>query len=183
MCDYDFLNIELNKCYHHFCSRWNEDSVTRTPKYAKKERKGEHPDKQPHVSELFDIISDKISISILRLVSGQGEMTSPQGDYSENENSEKKNFYSIISKLEIFGLLRMGEGNTKQPTLLGNVVFNVITTLDIATNVYMKLRTIYEVELSGAQTKEEMDKLVDSLIEDDTIKSILKKMTTGRTKI
>ena len=77
----------------------------------------------------------------------------------------------------------MGEGNTKQPTLLGNVVFNVITTLDVATNVYMKLRTIDAVELSGAQTNEEMDKLVDSLIEDDTIKSILKKMTTGRTKI
>jgi len=70
-----------------------------------------------------------------------------------------------------------------QPTLLRNVVFNVITTLDIATNVYMKLRTIDAVELSGAQTKEEMDKLVDSLIEDDTIKSILKKMITGRTKI
>jgi hypothetical protein len=77
----------------------------------------------------------------------------------------------------------MGEGNTIQPSLLGNVVFNVITTLDIATNVYMKLRTVDAVELSGAQTKEEMDKLVDSLIEDDTIKSILKKMTTGRTKI
>ena len=43
----------------------------------------------------------------------------------------------------------MGEGNTIQPTLLGNVVFNVITTLDIATNVYMKLRTIDAVELSG----------------------------------
>ena len=77
----------------------------------------------------------------------------------------------------------MGKGNTIQPTLLGNVVFNVITTLDIATNVYKKLRIIDAVELSGAQTKEEMDKLVDSLIEDDTIKSILKKMTTGRTKI
>jgi hypothetical protein len=47
----------------------------------------------------------------------------------------------------------------------------------------MKLRTIDAVELSGAQTKEEMDKLVDSLIEDVTIKSLLKKMTTGRTKI
>jgi hypothetical protein len=65
MCDYDFLNIELNKCYHHFCSRRNEDFVRRTSKNGKKERKGEHPDKQ-----LFDIISDKISISILRLVSG-----------------------------------------------------------------------------------------------------------------
>lgn len=94
----------------------------------------------------------------------------------------RKTFYSIISKLEIVGLLRMGEGNTMQPTLLGNVAFNVITTLDVATNVYMKLRTIDAVELSGAQTNEEMDKLVDSLIEDDTIKSILK-MTTGKTKI
>ena len=74
-------------------------------------------------------------------------------------------------------------GKLTQPTILGNVVFNVITTLDIATNVYMKLRTIDAVELSGAQTKEEMDKLIDSLIEDDSIKSILKKMTAGRTKI
>ena len=47
----------------------------------------------------------------------------------------------------------------------------------------MKLRTKDTVELSGSQSKEEMDKLIDSLIEDDTIKSILKKMTAGRTKI
>ena len=47
----------------------------------------------------------------------------------------------------------------------------------------MKLRTIDTVELSGSQSKEEMDKLIDSLIEDDTIKSILKKMKVGKTKI
>ena len=81
------------------------------------------------------------------------------------------------------GLLRVGEDTTIQPTLLGSLVLNEITTLNTATNVYMKLRTIDAVELSGVQTKEEMDKLIDSLIEDDTIKSILKKMTVGKTKI
>ena len=40
----------------------------------------------------------------------------------------------------------------------------------------MKLRTIGAVELTGVQTKEEMDILIDSLIEDETIKSILKKI-------
>jgi hypothetical protein len=74
----------------------------------------------------------------------------------------RKKFYSVISKLENVGLFRVGEGNTIQPTLLGNVVFNLITTLDTAMEVYMKLRTIDAVELSGAQTKEEMDKLMDS---------------------
>ena len=73
--------------------------MSHTPKYTKKKRKGEHPDKQPLVREYFDLISDKISFSIPRLVSNQGEMTSPQGDYGESENI-KKNFYSIISKLE-----------------------------------------------------------------------------------
>ncbi len=49
----------------------------------------------------------------------------------------------------------------------------------------MKLGAIDTVELSGSQSKEEMDKLIDSLTrgEDDSIKSILKKMTAGRTKI
>ena len=70
----------------------------------------------------------------------------------------------------------MGEDTTIQPILLGSFILNEITTLNTATNVYMKLRTIDAVELSGVQTKEEMDKLIDSLIEDDTIKSILKKM-------
>ena len=81
------------------------------------------------------------------------------------------------------GLLRVGEDTTIQPILLGSPILNEITTLNTATNVYMKLRTIDAVELSGVQTKEEMDKLIDSLIEDDTIKSILKKMTVGKTKI
>lgn len=139
MYDYDFLDFELNKCYHRFCFRLNEDFVSRTPKYTKKERKGEHPDKQPQVRELFDIISDKISISILRLVSGQGEMTSPK-EITAKVKISRKNFYSVISKLENVGLLRVGEGNTIQPTLLGSVVFDVITTLDTATNVYMNNR-------------------------------------------
>ena len=77
----------------------------------------------------------------------------------------------------------MGEDTTIQPILLGSPILNEITTLNTGTNVYMKLRTIDAVELSGVQTKEEMDKLIDSLIEDDTIKSILKKMTVGKTKI
>ena len=77
----------------------------------------------------------------------------------------------------------MGEDNTIQPTLLGRMVLNVVATLNTATNVYMKLRTIDAVELYGVQTRQEMDKLIDSLIEDDTIKSILKKMTVGKTKI
>lgn len=81
------------------------------------------------------------------------------------------------------GLLRVGEDTTIQPILLGSPILNEITTLNTGTNVYMKLRTIDAVELSGVQTKEEMDKLIDSLIEDDTIKSILKKMTVGKTKI
>ena len=52
--------------------------MLRTSKYTKKERKGEHPDKQPLVRELFDLASDKISLSIPRLVSNQVEMTSPE---------------------------------------------------------------------------------------------------------
>lgn len=156
--------------------------MSHTAKYIKKERKGEHPDKQPQVRELFDLISHKISLSILRIVSNQGEMTSPKEIMAKVKIS-RKNFYSVISKLENVGLLRVGEDNTIQPTLLGRIVLNEITTLNTATNVYMKLRTIDAVELSGVQTKEEMDKLIDSLIEDDTIKSILKKMTVGKTKI
>ncbi len=89
----------------------------------------------------------------------------------------RKKYYSRISKLKSVGILKVNKGNTIQPSVLGSVVFNVITTLDNATNVYMKLRAIDAVELSGVQTKEELDKLIDSLIEDETIKSILKKMT------
>ena len=97
--------------------------MTRTPKYAKKERKREHPDKKPHVSELFDIISDKTSISILRLVSGQGELTSPK-EIIAKMNLARKNFYSINSKLENVGLLQNGGKVTLiQPTLLGNGSF------------------------------------------------------------
>lgn len=65
----------------------------------------------------------------------------------------RNKFYSEISKLENVGLLRVGEGNTTQPTVLTSVVFNVITILDAATNVYMKLRTIDAVELSGVQKR------------------------------
>ena len=53
-------------------------------------------------------------------------MTSPKEIIAKVKIARKK-FYSIISKLENVGLLRMGEAKL-QPTILGNVVFNVITT-------------------------------------------------------
>jgi DNA-binding HxlR family transcriptional regulator len=156
--------------------RWNEVFLPPTPASAKKDRKREHADHQPQVKELFDVISDNISISILRLVSGQGEQPSPK-EIMEKMKISRKKYYSRISKLRSVGLLKVNKDNNIQPSVLGRVVFNVITTLDNATNVYMKLRTIDAVELSGVQTKEELDKLIDSLIEDENIKSILKKMT------
>lgn len=156
--------------------RRNEVFLPPTPASAKKDRKREHPDKQPQVKELFDVISDNISISILRLVSGQGEQPSPK-EIMEKMKISRKKYYSRISKLKSVGLLKVNKGNTIQPSVLGSVVFNVITTLDNASNVYMKLRAIDAVELSRVQTKKELDKLIDSLIEDETIKSILKKMT------
>ena len=109
-------------------------------------------------------------------------MTSPKEIMAKVKIS-RKNFHRVISKLENIGLLRLGEDNTIQPTLLGRIILNEISTLYTATNVYMKPRTIDAVELSGVQTKADMDNLIDSLIEDDTIKSILKKMTVGKTKI
>jgi len=72
-------------------------------------------------------------------------MTSPK-EIIAKMKTPRKNFYNVISKLENVGFLRMGVGNTIQPTLLGNVVFNVIATLDIATNVYTKIKTIDAVE-------------------------------------
>ena len=63
--------------------------MSHTPKYTKKKRKGEHPDKQPLVRELFDLISDKISLSIPRLVSNQGEMTSPKEIMAKAKISRK----------------------------------------------------------------------------------------------
>src|SRR6478672_11263406 len=101
MSNYDFLNFELNKCSSSLLL------------YV--ERKGEHSDKQPQVRELFDMISDKISISVLRLVCGQGETTSSKEIMSKVKIS-RKIFYSVISELENIGLLRVGEGNTTQPT-------------------------------------------------------------------
>ena len=47
MCDYDFLDIELNKCYLHFCSRWNEVFVSRYPNMLKKKEKENILTKQP----------------------------------------------------------------------------------------------------------------------------------------
>ena len=62
--------------------------MSHTPKYTKKKRKGEHPDKAL-VRELFDLISDKISLSIPRLVSNQGEMTSPKEIMAKAKISRK----------------------------------------------------------------------------------------------
>ncbi len=87
----------------------------------------------------------------------------------------RKQYYSRISKLKMVGLLKVDGRSGIQPSILRSLIFKVITTLDTAMNVIMKLRTIDAMKLSGVQTKEEIDKLIDSMIEDVDIKSILKK--------
>ena len=100
---------------------WNEDFLSLTPTCAKKDRKREYPDKQPQVKELFDVISDNISISILKLVSGQGVQPSPK-EIMEKMKISRKKYYSRISKIKSVGLLKVNKGNTIQPSVLGSVL-------------------------------------------------------------
>ena len=99
---------------------------------------------------------------------------------SENLKSKtkltRKQYYSRLSRMTKSGLVRKKSGKYLL-TAFGKVVFDAQTTVENALTSYWKLRAIDSLEMSNELPKEEQQKLIDALLDNQEIKGILVKGT------
>jgi hypothetical protein len=87
-----------------------------------------------------------------------------------------KQFYSRMAKLTKADLIRRRNGRYSL-TLLGKIVYEAHVTIGKALNYYWKLQALESIQtsISTGLPKEEISKLVNTLIDDYQIKDILMK--------
>jgi hypothetical protein len=83
-----------------------------------------------------------------------------------------KQYYSRISKLTKADLIKRKNGRHSL-TVLGKVVYEVHTTIGKALQYYWKLKAIESLEMSGKVQKDDLSKLVGTLIDNHQIKDIV----------
>lgn len=97
---------------------------------------------------------------------------------SENLKSKtkltRKQYYSRLSRMTKAGLVRKKSGKYLL-TAFGKIVYDAQSTVDNALISYWKLKAIDSLEMSNELPKEEQQKLIDALLDNQDLKEILVK--------
>ncbi len=86
----------------------------------------------------------------------------------------RKQYYSRLSRMTKAGLVRRKNGRYILTTF-GKVVFESKVTIENALNNYWKLKAIDSLETSNEVPKEEQQKLIETLLDNEEIRGILVK--------
>src|SRR5918999_1998317 len=86
----------------------------------------------------------------------------------------RKQYYSRLSRMTKAGLVRRKNGKYILTTF-GKIVYESKVTIENALTNYWKLKAIDSLETSNEVPKEEQQKLIETLLENEKIKAILEK--------
>ena len=86
----------------------------------------------------------------------------------------RKQYYSRLSRMTKAGLVRRKNGKYILTTF-GKIVYESKVTIENALNNYWKLKAIDSLETSNEVPKEEQQKLIETLLDNEEIKGILVK--------
>ena len=99
---------------------------------------------------------------------------------SENLKSKtkltRKQYYSRLSRMTKAGLVRKKSGKYLL-TAFGRIVYDSQTTVETALTSYWKLKAIDSLETSNELPKEEQQKLIEALLDNQELNGILVKGT------
>jgi len=116
-------------------------------------------------------IADDKSLDLFRIIA-QGTIDSE--NLKSKTNLTRKQYYSRLSRMTKTGLVRKKSGKYLL-TAFGKIVHDAQTTVDNALISYWKLKAIDSLEMSNELPKEEQQKLIDALLENQALKEILVK--------
>jgi len=94
----------------------------------------------------------------------------------------RKQYYSRLSRMTSAGLVRRKNGKYILTTF-GRIVYDSKVTIEHALNNYWKLKAIDSLETSNEVPKEEQQKLIETLLDNEKIKAILEKGLSTETTL
>jgi predicted transcriptional regulator len=116
-------------------------------------------------------IADDKSLQLFKTIA-QGTIDSE--NLKTKTKLTRKQYYSRLSRMTKAGLVRKKSGKYLL-TAFGKVVYDAQMTVESALTSYWKLRAIDSLEMSNELPKEEQQKLIDALLDNQEIKGILVK--------
>ena len=116
-------------------------------------------------------IADDKSLELFKTIA-QGTIDSD--NLKTKTKLTRKQYYSRLSRMTKAGLVRKKSGKYLL-TAFGKVVFDAEMTVENALGSYWKLRAIDSLEMSNELPKEEQQKLIDALLDNQELKGILVK--------
>ena len=122
-------------------------------------------------------ISDNTSLYFLTLLDNRNKeyrFKSPT-ELARKLSITSKRYHRLIARIRRLGLIKFDDSEI-QLSSLGIIVVRSIGTIYNAIDNYSKLRAIDIILMSDVTTEEEIHNLIDSLIKDEKIKNILKRI-------
>jgi hypothetical protein len=122
-------------------------------------------------------ISDNTSLYFLTLLDNRNKeyrFKSPT-ELARKLSITAKRYHRLIARIRRLGLIKFDDSEI-QLSSLGLIVVRSIGTIYNAIDNYSKLRAIDIILMSDVTTEEETHNLIDSLIKDERIKNILKRI-------
>ena len=116
-------------------------------------------------------IADDKSLELFKTIA-QGTIDSES--LKSKTKLTRKQYYSRLSRITKAGLVRKKSGKYLL-TAFGKIVIDAQTTVENALKSYWKLRAIDSLEMSNELPKEEQQKLIDTLLDNQELKGILVK--------
>ncbi len=123
---------------------------------------------QTAASVLRSIADDK-SLELFRTVALE---TIDSKNLKNKTKLTRKQYYSRLSRMTRTGLVRKKNGKYILTTF-GKIVYESQLTVENALNNYWKLKAIDSLETSNELPKEEQQKLIETLLDNQEIKEIL----------
>jgi predicted transcriptional regulator len=129
--------------------------------------------KSQTVATILRTIADDKSLELFKTIA-QGTIDSES--LKTKTKLTRKQYYSRLSRMTRAGLVRKKSGKYLL-TAFGKIAYDSQATVDLALASYWKLRAIDSLEMSNELPKEEQQKLIDALLDNQEIKGILVKGT------
>jgi predicted transcriptional regulator len=125
----------------------------------------------PKIAEVLAAISDDASLELFKVVA---LADTNSYDLKGKMKLTRKQYYSRLFRLTRSGLIRRKD-NLYSLTTFGKIFYDAETTIENALNNFWRMKAIDSLEIADGIPPEEHQKLIETLIKDQGIKTILSK--------
>ena len=125
----------------------------------------------PKIAEIMSAISDDFSLELFKLVA----LTNCNShDLKSKTKLTRKQYYSRLYRLTRCGLIKRRD-NMYSLTTFGRILFDAEATVENALSNFWRIKAIDSLEVVDGIPLDEHKRLIETLIKDQGIKSILAK--------